>query len=125
MLVLIADDEPETCTLVAAILASAGHTCVEARDAMQVMFMAMHRKPDLIILDLLMPAGTGAGAMQKLKASKLTAHIPVVVLSGSHDRELIDRVMALGAVAFLPKPVDADELLAAVASTAAPASPSA
>lgn len=114
MLILIADDEPETCVLVSAIVKGAGHTSIIARDAMQALLLAGQRSPDLIVLDVMMPAGTGIGALEKLKLSNRTAHIPVVVLSGVTDPERIARVRELGAVAFLPKPVDADALLGAV-----------
>jgi CheY-like chemotaxis protein len=113
MLVLVADDDPETCALVAAVLKQAGHTCIIARDAMQVVQQAGLRHPDLIVLDLQMPAGTGVGALEKLKLSTRTASIPVLVLSGARDPAVIERVLQLGAVEFLPKPVDPEALVAA------------
>jgi DNA-binding response OmpR family regulator len=113
MLVLVADDDPETCALVAAVLKQAGHTCIIARDAMQVVQLAGVRRPHLIVLDLQMPAGTGVGALEKLKLSTRTASIPVLVLSGARDPAVIERVLQLGALEFLPKPVDPDALVAA------------
>jgi DNA-binding response OmpR family regulator len=121
VLILIADDEPETCTVVAAILKKAGHQTVMARDAMQTVFTAVQRSPDLIILDVMMPAGTGVGALEKLKLSTRTSHIPVIVLSAITDRARIEKVRELGAVEFLPKPVDADALLSAVRAAVDPA----
>ena len=50
---------------------------------MQVMMLAMRARPDAIVLDINMPGGTGMEALKKLKASVKTAHIPVLVLSGS------------------------------------------
>jgi CheY-like chemotaxis protein len=114
MLVLVADDDMETCTLIAAVLKTAGHGTVFARDAMQVLTVARNQKPNLVLLDVQMPAGTGVGALEKLKTNALTSNIPVIVLSGVRDQATIDRVLELGAVEFLPKPVDPDALLAAV-----------
>jgi CheY-like chemotaxis protein len=114
MLVLIADDDAETCTLVSAILRGDGHQCLIARDAMQAFQLATQRQPEAIVLDLQMPAGTGVGALEKLKRSARTESIPVIVLSGTKDPAAVDRVLGLGADQFLPKPVDAEELLAAV-----------
>jgi CheY-like chemotaxis protein len=114
MLVLIADDDAETCTLVSAILRREDHQCIIARDAMQALQLATQRQPDAIVLDLQMPAGTGIGALEKLKRSTRTAAIPVIVLSGTTDPKAADRVMGLGADQFLAKPVQAEELVAAI-----------
>jgi CheY-like chemotaxis protein len=114
MLVLIADDDTETCTLVTGIMKTAGYETAIARDAMQTVQLTNARRPDVIVLDLQMPAGTGMGALEKLKLSTRTAHIPVIVLSGTADEARIERVRQLGAVEFLPKPVDADALIEAV-----------
>jgi len=119
MLVLIADDDPVTCQLVLAVVQAGGHRGIIARDAMQVMFMATNQKPDLIVLDLQMPAGTGVGALEKLKLSNRTATIPVLVLSGTRDEALVQRVLEMGAVGFLHKPADPEELAAAMERAAA------
>jgi DNA-binding response OmpR family regulator len=122
VLVLIADDEPETCLMVAAILRKAGYTTIVAQDAMQTVALAVQRTPDVIVLDVMMPAGTGIGALEKLKLSNRTSHIPVVVLSGIRDEARIRKVRDLGAAEFLPKPVDEKALLAAVKAALEPSS---
>lgn len=119
MLVLVADDDLETCTILTAALKKAGHTTVVARDAMQAVQMAGQRNPDVIVLDIMMPAGTGIGALEKLKMSSRTSHIPVIVVSGITDGAQIERVRQLGAAEFLGKPVDPDAVLAAVQGVAA------
>lgn len=121
MLVLVADDDAGTTTLVSAILHEAGFQTAVARDAMQVLALATNRKPDAIVLDLQMPAGTGMGALEKLKMSSRTTTIPVIVLSGTADAAKVEQVHRLGAVTFLPKPVDADALVAAVRAAVGPA----
>lgn len=122
MLVLIADDDPETTTVVAAILRKAGYETVIARDAMQTVALAAQRIPDLVMLDIMMPAGTGVGALEKLKLSNRTMNIPVIVLSGVTEPARIEQVRKRGAVAFLPKPVVEETLLAEVASALRPES---
>lgn len=119
MLVLIADDDPTTCQMVLAVVQAAGHKGIIARDAMQVMFMATHQNPDLIVLDLQMPAGTGVGALERLKQSTRTDTIPVLILSGTRDTNLVQRVLEMGAVEFIQKPADPDELAAAIERAAA------
>ncbi len=67
--------------------------------------------PDLILLDLQMPAGDGQTTLAKLKASSKTTSIPVIVLSASADALTQSNVRALGAAAFLAKPVDPDTFI--------------
>lgn len=115
MRILIADDDADTCLLVGAILKNAGHSPVVARDAAQAFMLAQRQpRPELILLDIRMPAGTGIGALTKLKASRFTATIPVLVLSGVEDPEIEREALVDGALEFLHKPVDEAVLLGAI-----------
>lgn len=106
MKILIADDDTTFRLLLAAELRGAGCQVDFASDAMQTIMYARRGNPDIIILDVRMPGGTGVEALKKLKASTKTADIPVLVVSGSTE-EGIDRTMlALGAARFVRKPVD-------------------
>lgn len=117
MRILIADDDRVLAQLVAAVVREARHTPVHAYDSMQTMMFAMRAPiPDLIILDINMPGGTGTDALRKLKSNAKTGHIPVIVLSGSIDQSLPAKVKELGAVAFLTKPIDPETLAAAIAT---------
>lgn len=113
--ILIAEDDQVMAQLVAAVVRQAGHVPTHAYDAMQTMMFAMRiPAPALIILDINMPGGTGIDALLKLKRSAKTAHIPVVVVSGSIDPSLPAKAIEAGAVAFLPKPIDPVSLKAAI-----------
>ncbi len=115
--ILIADDDRVIAQLVGAVVRRAGHTPIHAYDAMQTMMFAMRTPPpDLIILDINMPGGTGLDALRKLKVSARTSQIPVVVLSGSIDQSLPTKVKELGAAIFLTKPLDPEVLSAAISS---------
>jgi CheY-like chemotaxis protein len=82
---------------------------------MQAMMFAIRPPaPALIILDINMPGGTGLEALRKLKLSAKTSEIPVVVVSGSEEADMPAQVRALGALDYLPKPIDPEQLLAAV-----------
>jgi CheY-like chemotaxis protein len=70
--------------------------------------------PDLIVLDLQMPAGDGPTTLTKLKASAKTSLIPVLVVTASKDPKARDHVRTLGASAYLEKPVSADTFIDAV-----------
>jgi len=103
--VLIADDDRIFVELVSARLRAKGHQVLAALDAIQAFANAVRNLPDVIILDLKMPGGTGVEALRKLKTSTRTAAIPVIVASGVGDRKQVEAVLALGAEVFLPKPI--------------------
>lgn len=117
MRILVADDDRQLSTLLCAILRTAGHQPTPAFDGATTMMAAMRSPaPELIVLDLAMPAGTGQATLVKLKQSSRTNQIPVLVLTASTDATTRNEVLSMGAEAFLPKPVDADALLAAVSA---------
>jgi two-component system cell cycle response regulator DivK len=110
MKVLLADDDRVLIHLLSNRLRLKGAEVIVAHDAMQAFMQAMRSPPDVIILDIQMPGGTGIEALRKLKTSAKTSSIPVVVLSGSDDSGTPERVKAMGADQFLLKPVDPDAL---------------
>jgi CheY-like chemotaxis protein len=115
MRVLVADDDRIIVAIVAGLLKAKGHQVIPVFDAMQAMMVAMKQPaPDAIILDINMPGGTGIEAIKRLKASLNTALIPVIVLSGTTDPQIAEKVKALGADAFLKKPVNAVALFEAL-----------
>ena len=115
MRVLIAEDDRQMSELLCAIVRSAGHKPAPAFDGASALMAAMRApQPDLIILDLNMPAGTGQVTLSKLKASSRTTQIPVIVVSATKDQATRDEVRTLGAETFLEKPVSPDNLIAAI-----------
>lgn len=115
MRVLVADDDRVISHLLCAVLREVGHDPVPAFDAMQAMMFAMRApQPDVILLDINMPGGTGVEALKKLKASAKTMLIPVVVLSGSLDPTMPEVMKELGAVDYLPKPAQLPAVLEAL-----------
>ena len=105
--VLIADDDRVLTSLATAGLKSRGWQVEVAHDGMQALMFAMKvPSPDVIALDIGMPGGTGFEVLKKLRQSARTAQIPVVVVSGSISEGDEARVVELGAVAYLRKPVD-------------------
>ncbi len=115
MRVLVAEDDRAMSQLLCAMLQSAGHRAMPAFDGASAMMAAMRvPPPDLIVLDLQMPAGDGPTTLKKLKASAKTSLIPVLVVTGSKDPNARDSVRTLGAAAYLEKPVSADTFIDAV-----------
>jgi CheY-like chemotaxis protein len=111
---LIIDDDRAFVVLAAAILRDAGYMVLEAYDAMQGYMYAQHDPPEVILLDMLMPAGGGVNVLQKLQTIPRLAAIPVVVVTASTDEGLEEQVRAKGATTLLRKPLDRDSLLGLV-----------
>ena len=114
MRVLIADDDRAFSALVAGWLRGKGHIVQVTFDAATTLMAAMHDPPDVIVLDVQMPAGSGLDTLRKLKNLPRTAGVPVIVASAVEDPTLGDRATGLGAVRFLPKPIRLEDLDAAL-----------
>jgi DNA-binding response OmpR family regulator len=112
--ILIVDDERDIVKALMIRLQGAGYEVVTAFDGAQGVFMAHKEKPDLIILDIRMPAGNGFSVAQRLKRSVHTFTIPVIFLTGSPERNAEEKARALGARFYIKKPYDPEELLDAV-----------
>jgi CheY-like chemotaxis protein len=109
--VLLADDDRILTRLAATALKGRGWQVEVAHDAMQAVMFAMKAPhPDAIVLDIGMPGGTGFQVLEKLQQSTRTSQIPVVVVSGSITEADEARVIELGAVTFLRKPVEPQAL---------------
>jgi len=112
--ILIVDDERDIVKALMIRLQKAGYEVVTAFDGAQGVFMAHKEKPDLIILDIRMPAGNGFSVAQRLKHSTHTFTIPVIFLTGSPEKNAEQKAMALGARFYVKKPYDPEELLDAI-----------
>jgi DNA-binding response OmpR family regulator len=119
MNIIVADDDKVLSQMLCGILRENGHKPMAAFDAMQVMMFAMRHSPDLVLLDINMPGGTGVDVLRKLKSNSKTANVPVIIITGSTDQKLPDEVLKLGASQFLSKPIEPDVLLKAVSDAVA------
>jgi DNA-binding response OmpR family regulator len=102
-LVLVVDDDPEMQRLTRVSLEKEGFAVVAAATAQEGAALASRRRPDLILLDLLLPDRNGLELLSSLKADPLTRDIPVMVVSVTKDSV---RALSLGAAECLAKPVD-------------------
>jgi CheY-like chemotaxis protein len=111
--ILIVDDDQDHLLALAIILKARGYIVVAAMDAVSAISTARKEKPDLVLLDLSLPAGDGFVVMERLKRMIPLAAIPVVILT-ARDQGCEERALSAGATAFLQKPVENDLLLATV-----------
>lgn len=108
--ILIVDDEKDIRSLIEKILGNISYEVSQAKDGQEMFNLLEKNKPDLILLDVMMPGVNGYEICHLLKRNPDTASIPVVlltVLSGPQDAS---KGMAMGAAAYLTKPFDPDDL---------------
>jgi DNA-binding response OmpR family regulator len=112
--ILIVDDDPDVTLGMHLRLRANHYDTYFAADALSSVAEARKYEPDLIVLDLGLPAGDGYLVMESLKKVPSLAHIPVIVVSArDHDANEV-RALTAGAKAFLQKPVDNAVLLAII-----------
>jgi CheY-like chemotaxis protein len=112
--ILIVDDDPDVRLAMQVRLNANGYETFFAVDALSSITEAHRRLPDLILLDLGLPAGDGFVVMDRLKTHSTLAAIPIVVVSGRDARANAGRAVKAGAKGFLQKPVDNAELLGVI-----------
>jgi signal transduction histidine kinase len=113
-LVLVVDDQQSNIQTVGALLALSGFEVMPALSGAQALTRARVRKPDLLLLDMLMPEMDGFEVCQQWRCDPELASIPVIFLTAASERELLVRAFASGAVDYVTKPFVAEELLARV-----------
>jgi putative two-component system response regulator len=114
MKVLIADDDAAIVQLLEIGLAAGGWQVCTASDAVRAFSQAKKEAPDAILLDIAMPGGHGLDVLRLMKDSPVTRQIPVIVISGSADPEMPQKVKDAGAVAYLAKPFTILQVLEAL-----------
>ena len=112
--ILIVDDDPDMLHALEVRLKASGYGVHCAEDGMGAISEARKHTPDLIVLDLGLPAGDGFVVLDILKTNLNLSSIPVIVLSGRDRRANEGRVLNAGARAFLQKPVQSNEFLAVI-----------
>ena len=113
--IMIVDDIALNIKVAQAHLATAGYTdFVSLTDANNAVATIRRDKPDVLLLDLMMPETSGIDILQEISADAECGRLPVLVLTGSDSQDLRRQALQLGAFDFLAKPVDADELIVRV-----------
>lgn len=113
--VLIVEDEEAVRELEKFILEQVGYEVMEARDGLEGLTKAEFRKPDLILLDLMMPDVSGGRMFDEMKRHPATAGIPILVVTGKPDAHQIfdDQI---GPDNVIMKPFEAETLLSQIAA---------
>ena len=117
--ILVVDDDPDVRMFNTTVVEESGHIPIEAANGEEGLKILKKERPDLVILDILMPKQSGIRLYRKLKTDKALKHIPVVVLSGIAKRTFLRSQKALTEFGdeavpepevYLEKPVEPEEL---------------
>lgn len=109
--ILVIDDEPQVTEIVETFLSSAGHEVFTDNVAASGLKKAKERKPDLILLDIMMPEIDGYDICNNLKNDPETANIPVLFLTGKDRGDDMGRSFQVGGDMFIKKPFSCERLL--------------
>ena len=109
-LILIADDDPDILALVSFRLQKAGYEIVQARNGEEAVQAALERRPDLAILDVMMPRVDGYEATRRLRQHEETKRMPVILLTARVQEDDIARGFDAGADDYVKKPFSPQEL---------------
>ena len=115
--ILIVDDEPFNVDYLEQELEEMNYIIITARNGREALDQARSEKPDLILLDIMMPIMDGFAVLGELKADPFLRHIPVIVISAVNDLESVVKGIKLGAEDYLPKPFEPTLLHARISAS--------
>jgi CheY-like chemotaxis protein/DNA-binding CsgD family transcriptional regulator len=111
-LVLIVDDVPDNLALLHDALDESGYTVLVATSGESALARAAQARPDIVLLDAMMPGMDGFEVARRLKADPATSHIPIVFMTGLTETEHLVAALAAGATDYVTKPIKPKEVLA-------------
>ena len=112
--IMVVDDEIEMVKVVRGMLKEKGFNVTCAYDGLQVFYVLKQQKPDLILLDIMMPQMDGLEVLARLKGNPATASIPVILLTEKADDEDVQIGYKMGADIYITKPFTSTEVLEAI-----------
>ncbi len=111
--ILLVEDNERLTNALATLLRQSGYRVLTAFDGLYGVSMALRHKPDLLVLDVAMPAGGGFSVAERVRR-RSEVEVPIIFLSGRTEPGFRRRATGLGAAAYLEKPIDPDVLLTAI-----------
>lgn len=112
--ILIADDDVNLMRALAVRLEAEGYRCICTQDGYFAVAQALKEQPDLLLLDVNMPAGDGFSVRKRLLEATPPVKTPVVYITGERFDAVSESAASLGASHVLPKPFETGELLACI-----------
>ncbi|MFW6161720.1 MAG: response regulator [Planctomycetota bacterium] len=112
--ILVVDDEADTQAMLQALLEAEGYAVETAADGAKALEHVQAARPDLILLDIMMPQMDGLEVCDRLRFDPETRDVPIIFLTARQDPAVKSRASILDAYAYIEKPFDPDALLAEV-----------
>lgn len=102
--ILVIEDNPWNAQLVSDMLSVTGYTIIEVNNGVGGIELAQSQKPDLILLDVMLPDINGADVARQLKSDDATAHIPIIALTANASSDVYQNCVEAGCDSFMTKP---------------------
>ena len=118
--ILVVDDDPVTRRWLDVVLKEGGYETAFATDASSALAVARKEQPDLILLDIGLPAGDATVVMQRLRSIASLACVPVIIVTAREADSVEQRMLDAGAQGFFQKPPDKERLLTAIRDAIGP-----
>ena len=112
--ILLVDDSSTVLMMEKMLLAGCGYDIVVARDGEEGVAKALSERPDLILLDLIMPKVDGVEACRRIRAQPTTATIPIIMVTTRSEEAMVESSYKTGCNDYINKPINNTELLAKV-----------
>jgi CheY-like chemotaxis protein len=113
-LILVADDEEDIKIVLEMYLETVGCEVVTSYDGLDAVEKVKERKPDLVLMDIMMPIIDGIEAVKQIKAIPECKDLPIIMLSAAAQSNMIKRAMEAGATDYISKPFEPDMVYAVV-----------
>lgn len=110
--VLIVDDEAPIREMIAVALEMAGYECIEAENAQQAHAAVLDQKPDMVLLDWMMPGTSGIDFARRLRREETTANVPIIMLTAKAEEDNKVQGLEAGVDDYITKPFSPRELVA-------------
>ncbi|HZY43919.1 MAG TPA: response regulator [Anaerolineae bacterium] len=110
--ILVVDDDQATITLIGLMLKRQGFVVYEAQSGPEALIFLSHTIPDLVLLDVMMPAMDGYEVCRRIKANPQLKHLPVVMLSARFESASQMEGFRAGAIDYIAKPISPSDLIA-------------
>jgi DNA-binding response OmpR family regulator len=114
--VLIAEDDPQSAELLEAYLADSGYEIQQAADGQETLHKVQHWRPDLILLDVMMPRISGFQVCKQVRADAIARTTAILMITALDQPSDIERAVEAGTDDFLTKPINKTDLLQRVRS---------
>ena len=112
--ILVIDDDENIVRILTLYLRSKGYDVVSCKSGSRALSVFTDTKPDLVLLDVLMPEMDGFEVMRQIRANAQWADIPVIFLTADVSPETCEKGGALGAAGFMSKPLEAERMISGV-----------